>query len=419
MTDSTTQIDAWLIEDINDSEENLTWNANFEADRQVVITQLGPYKKVFLRPQKFIQRFYHTVYPLPIKELSLLEEIHLYDGFCHINATISLSFQASFKYAQDKIEHLDSINKHISETYQTLISDLIQQQLINLQDPDWVKTGLEKTEQSIATSINEMLVIQGIQSQAMCTLHASFEDFPEVRLSKDNLYHSVLRKNFELSEQHREELFRQAQITEKQALEHKKLGLLQAEKEAAFVQQQKAQEAQFAEQELQDKEQQQLAQFEIEVRLYEEKLKHEYHLKGLALKAKLQEKQRTEEQKRLVEQKSKAAQEEHSSKLKEKALQAEIAHYEHEKSLWRNAKDNANKHEIEQEQRQNQLKFDIEQQAYAHQEKRRSAMLEESYETTKNSDIYLRKELELLELEKKRVELRLAIKNKTELSGGD
>jgi len=92
MTDSTTQIDAWLIEDINDSEEHLTWNANFEADRQVVISQLGPYKKVFLRPQKFIQRFYHTVYPLAIKELTLLEEIHLYDGFCHINATIKLSF---------------------------------------------------------------------------------------------------------------------------------------------------------------------------------------------------------------------------------------------------------------------------------------------------------------------------------------
>jgi hypothetical protein len=34
--------------------------------------------------------------------------------------------------------------------------------------------------------------------------------------------HSVLRKNFEISEQHREELFRQAQVTEQQALDHKK-----------------------------------------------------------------------------------------------------------------------------------------------------------------------------------------------------
>lgn len=43
-------------------------------------------------------------------------------------------------------------------------------------------------------------------------------------------------------------------------------------------------------------------------------------------------------------------------------------------------------------------------------------MLKKSYITTKNSDIYLRKELKLLELEKKRVELRLAIKNKSPLS---
>lgn len=142
-----------------------------------------------------------------------------------------------------------------------------------------------------------MLVLIGIQAQTSCTLLAYFDEFPDVRINKSNLYHSVLRKNFEISEQHREELFRQAQVTEQQALDHKKIELLRSEKEATFTQEQKAQEAKLAKQLLQDKEQQQLAQFEVEVRIYEEKIRHEYQLKELALKAELQEKQRAHEKK--------------------------------------------------------------------------------------------------------------------------
>jgi hypothetical protein len=222
MNNPKTEIDSWLIEDLDPIQEVTTWSANFSADRQIVIRQLGPYIKIFLRPKKFIKRFYHSVFPLPIKELTLIEDIYLYDGFCHLNATVNLRFQASFEYAENNIEHLSHINTHISNTYQPLITEKIQQQLLNLEDPDWVKTGLEKTEKAITLSINEMLVLIGIQAQTSCTLLASFDEFPDVRINKSNLYHSVLRKNFEISEQHREELFRQAQVTEQQALDHKK-----------------------------------------------------------------------------------------------------------------------------------------------------------------------------------------------------
>ena len=418
MNNPSSGIDAWLIEDLDNSEKLATWEANFVADRQVVIRQLGPYQKIFLRPEKFVKRFYHTVYPLAIEELSLIENLQLYDGFCHLNATIKLSFQASFAYAENNSEHLSSINTHISKTYQSRITEKIQQYLLSLEDSDWVRTGLEKTEKAIALSISEMLMLQGIQSQTSCALLASFDDFPDVRPSKNKLHHSVLRKSFEIAEQHREELFRQAQVAEKQALEHKKIELLQAEKAAHFIQEKTAQEAKLAEQLLHDKEQQQLTQFEIEVRLYEDKLKHEHQLKDLALKANLQEKQRANEQKIITEQKNQEAQANHLAALKEKKLNAEIISFEQAKSQWRQAKDKVHKQEIEQEHLQNQLQFDIEQEAFSHQEKRRSAMLEESYKTTKNSDIFLRKELELLELEKRRVELRLAIKNQTTPSEG-
>ncbi|SMG67151.1 hypothetical protein BMETH_885_0 [methanotrophic bacterial endosymbiont of Bathymodiolus sp.] len=42
---------------------------------------------------------------------------------------------------------------------------------------------------------------------------------------------------------------------------------------------------------------------------------------------------------------------------------------------------------------------------------------EENYNITKNSDVYLRKEIELLELDKKRLELQLAIDESRKASG--
>jgi transcriptional antiterminator Rof (Rho-off) len=44
-----------------------------------------------------------------------------------------------------------------------------------------------------------------------------------------------------------------------------------------------------------------------------------------------------------------------------------------------------------------------------HEEQVQLEIQEENYNITKNSDVYLRKEIELLELDKKRLELQLAI----------
>lgn len=43
------------------------------------------------------------------------------------------------------------------------------------------------------------------------------------------------------------------------------------------------------------------------------------------------------------------------------------------------------------------------------QEEERMQMQEQNYQVTRNSDIYLRREIELLELDKKRLELQLEI----------
>ena len=67
MNNSGTEIDRWLIEGTLETGQELdskVWLANFEVDRQVVFSKFGAYRKLFLRQEKFIKRFYHTLYPL-------------------------------------------------------------------------------------------------------------------------------------------------------------------------------------------------------------------------------------------------------------------------------------------------------------------------------------------------------------------
>jgi hypothetical protein len=52
-----------------------------------------------------------------------------------------------------------------------------------------------------------------------------------------------------------------------------------------------------------------------------------------------------------------------------------------------------------------------------HEEQVQLEIQEENYNITKNSDVYLRKEIELLELDKKRLELQLAIDESRKASG--
>jgi hypothetical protein len=81
-----------------------------------------------------------------------------------------------------------------------------------------------------------------------------------------------------------------------------------------------------------------------------------------------------------------------------------------EQASWLAAKNKEHELQLEQEQIQKQLKFDMDIANKKREEQRRIEMQEQNYETKKNSDIYLRREIELLELDKKRLELEAAIK---------
>jgi hypothetical protein len=420
MNSSGTEIDRWLAEGtlVNDDLASPeVWEVVFDADRHLVHTKLGPYWKLFIRPEGFVKRFYHHVYPLPVENWRISQQIKLYDGFCTIDATLDIRFQATLKYALGNMDILSSLNNHIKATYEDLLINLIDKELLNLSDGSWVQKGVADIEARISLAVSEMLILQNIQSQTLCSLKPSFEEFPDVQLAQESVYLSVLKRSFEFNDAKRQELFRQEQEAEEQRLLHKQKQLDQLNRDAELERSKQAQEALNRKQLLEEREKQLLEQFEIEKRIHIEKLNHANSLKEITLEAELQEQQKHEASLRLAEQKAHAELLAHQAKLKEKELAADIAKYEHQQARWRETKDKIHAQQLAFEQRQKQLAFDTDVENQKRREQQRLEMQQESYNKRKESDVYLRNEIELLALEKQSLDLQLAIKEAKKKTG--
>ncbi len=413
MNSSRTEIDKWFIEGTlagDDLVLSEVWEPVFDVDRQLVHTKIGPYWKLFLRPEGFVKRFYHHVYPLPVENWRVTEQIKLYDGFCTIDVALDIRFQATLKYALSNMDILSDINEHIKTAYEDLLINLINKELVSLSDGAWVQKGVSDIEKKISLAASEMLIVQNIQSQILCTLKPSFKEFPDVQLPQENVYLCVLKKSFEVNDAKREELFRQEQEIEQQQLEHKQKQLDQLNRDAELERLKQAQDALNKKLLLEEKENQLLEQFEVERRLHAEQVRHENSLKEITLEANLQEQQKHETRLRLAEQQTLIESLAHQAKLKAKELEADIAKYENQQARWRESKDKIHRQQIAFEQRQKQLEFDTDVETQKHREQQRLEMQQQSYNKKKESDVYLRREIELLALEKQRLELQLAIK---------
>ncbi len=419
---SRTDIDKWFIEGTLAGDElavSEAWDPVFDADRQLVLTKMGPYWKLFLRPEGFVKRFYHLVYPMPVENWCVTEQVKLYDGFCTIAVTLDIRFQATLKYARSNMDMLSDLNGHIKTAYEDLLINLIHKELLKLSDGAWVQKGLADIEKKISLAASEMLILQNIQSQVLCILKPSFEEFPDVQLAQENVYLCVLKKSFELNDAQREELFRQEQEIEQQKLEHKQKQLDQFNRDAELERLRQAQNALNKKLLLEEQEKQLQEQFEIEQRLHAEKVRHENSLKEITLEADLQEQQKHEARLRIAEQKTHMESLAHQAKLKAKELEADIAKYETQQARWRESKDKIHTQQIAFEQRQKQLEFEAEVENQKRREQKRLELKKENYKHRKESDVYLRREIELLEREKQHLERQLATNESKEQQWSD
>ena len=413
MNNSESEIDSWLLAGVAgiNSASDEVWESGFEADRQIVLSKLGPYQKIYLRPEKFIKRFYHTVYPLTIEEWQCTEQVKLYDDFCTMDIALDVRFQPTFNYAVSNIEILSELNEHIKSAYYGLAIDIVNKELLNLSDGGWVQDGLEEVEKKICISISEMLILQNIQSQVVCNLKPSFKEFPDVQFAKEAVYLSVLKKSFEFSDQEKQELFRQEQEQDKQKIDHKRKQLKRINLIGEVDRQKQTLEAENNKRFLKQREKLQQEQFEIKKKIHADRIQHNNELKEMTFVAELDEKAKLQAEERAREEEEKLHFIAHQKKLKEKELDTEIGIYEREQEGWRYAKDKTHTEELDLKHRQKQLEFDTDVGYRKRYEQQRLAMQEESFSARKKADLYLKREIELLELDKQRLALKLSIED--------
>jgi hypothetical protein len=169
--------------------------------------------------------------------------------------------------------------------------------------------------------------MQAIQSRVLCELTPTFKEFPDVILSQEDVYLSILKKNFEFNQAKRDEEFRQQAEIENQLREQKQKHIENLEYDARLEREEQATAADNALRLLEEFAMQQAARFDIEKRIHAEKLQHENTLKDMEFDATL-----------ALEKKQHAQTLTHTTQLKEEEIKRDIMLFEKEKAQWLDAK---------------------------------------------------------------------------------
>ncbi len=420
------------------------WAPGFDVDRQIVCSKIaGLYQKIFLRPDIFHKRFYHSVFALPIDEWHFNDQLDLFDGFCQISVSLDLRFQATLTYVQRNPEQLPDINAHIKSTFQQYIYDCIYKQIHLLNDGKWVQQGLFEVEKNIALGICEMLMVQNVQSQATCKLAPYFKEFSNIKPGKDCVYLSVLKQSHVLTGQKNQSLFEQQAILKQQKIEQKKEQLIYLQHLADIERQKRAQQAAERLELLQDEEQVLNKELAIEKRIHVKRVKHQQELRELEAEAQLETQKKIQgreyeqgilqrEQKRayevevekqriMADRQRREDQLIHQAKIQDEKTQAEIQRYEKQQKAWQEARLRNHQQQMELKKRQKLLEDNLEEELLKLEREAREEnglvlpfqKLKSFEEMTDRSKIKksesLRHEIELSMLERQRLELEQAI----------
>ncbi len=436
-------VEAWLQTPFpgSDSSDRPIWDPGFDPERRIVVSRLGPYYKVFLRPPRFVKRFYHTVYPLLIENWNLATQAKLYDGFCTMDVALEVRFQATLKYVEKNLEFLSKINEHIKTVYEGILIDILDKELLELADGEWVQTGLNPVARQIENAINETLMLKNIQCRALCSLQPSFEDFSDdetidSRFVQESVYLNIVKKNFEFREKKAQEAFRQEQKLEQEKLEQKRKMLEQLNEEDEIVRQKQAIEAENIKRQLMEQKQHLDEQLTLEEKLLAEKVKHEVKMKEIEQEAKEEEQRKLLLRQQQIEQDLLEEKLKHQEQIKDRETEMEIEQYEKQQRKWLEAKRRLQEEKYRNEellsQREREAEFKAQEQHQLEKQKLLEQLRQEQlkhearikemeleaelirqqkqHETTEKTEDFLRKEIEMLVLEKQRAELNEEIK---------
>ena len=430
-------LEQWLAEISAESDTlSQTWDPGFDGGRQIVIAKLGPFQKTFQRFPGFIPRFYHRTFSLPVEEWRFNSQIKLYGDFCTIDAMITIRFQATIKYAQANLDALPAISQHVKSRCEGLIKDAVDQELHQLANGDWVEQGLSPVERRIEMHINETLILQNVQCRALCEMLTTFSEMSDPnkldsRFAHDDIYLKIIRKNFETQEHQNKERLRQELVLEQQRLDRQQRLIEKYNQEQALHRLEQEQAAFNLKRRLEEQERQLNEQFTIEERVHREQIYHEQNLKRMEQEAVARTQQEIQAKQMEIDEQLQRERLNHQQHLKEAQLTAEIAEFEKNQAAWNDIHERLRVEKIEQEKRlkqlENEAKLALQDTAQSEEQKLQERLLREKlmhearlkdmelemqiqehekrFAATQQLDNYLRRDIELLILEKHRGEL--------------
>jgi len=277
--------------------EEAQWEVGFEGDRRVVVARLGPFLRVYPRPHQFAPRFYHRVHELRIEDWEFPLEPPRLGELCGMTASLSIRFQPTLRYAREHVEQLEDLGGYIRTCYQTLLRDAAEQELRELEWVEWGEGAAPRMERRIENLVHELLALRDIQSRTRCRIEAVFADPDQLdertaASQHKGVYLEILRRRREMDERLAREKYETELQTHRLRLEHEERLLDVLEREAELRRQREAKETERLREELSAEETLAVEQFDGEIRLREERIRHEARLRQMELDADIAEKNR-------------------------------------------------------------------------------------------------------------------------------
>ncbi|HAZ41265.1 MAG TPA: hypothetical protein DCY52_03255 [Methylococcaceae bacterium] len=284
-------------------DEESRWIAGFEGDRRVVLSQWGPWKRLFARPRDYTRKFHHRVIDLRIEDWTLRLTPPALGQLCTFSATLDIRFQPTLPFARQHLDHLDHLGNHIRSLFHPVIRDAAEEALRDLESGAWLELGHGRLERDIEDLVQELLALRDVQSRCRCRIDATFTEVDPDQLNADIASTDPARNlvALQLMKRQRESQERLARERHHHYLMEQKLRLEQQSEVLELMRREtdmiKAQESELtlkAREQLLAEESRQRERIESDVRLMRERIRLESEVKDLELQASLEEKHQRE-----------------------------------------------------------------------------------------------------------------------------
>lgn len=156
------------------------WDAGFVAGSQAVVARLGPYRKIFLRPQNFRRRFFHKIYDLPIEDWQVTPLVRELGGVCQIKVNLTVRFQPSLVYVIAHPECLSDIGGFIRAQFEPVLLDEAELMLRELESGEWMVNGCGPSERRLEYAVQVALAVHHVRCRCHCRIEAGFDSATSV-----------------------------------------------------------------------------------------------------------------------------------------------------------------------------------------------------------------------------------------------